>query len=318
MDWNLGLNFYSSKAILFNPSDLETEKTTKELIASDKYHIYLICKRKKMFFESTNPLDENSYVSLYYSLDDKHSKVHHKIQHTKEIKINSYSKNYYNIDFKEYPNLEIRDFILINNFYFLENDLIGGSITSPLPSDLEVMYVGQAYGRTENRKIDYRLANHEKLQQIALKILDEGSNEEVLIIGLKVEVGDLGTSIISDITNMEVPQLTDLLTLRDNASQRIPEAQEVTIFEASLITYFRPKYNKEYLETFPSPDFRSYEEIYHTKFDYISMAIDTRPIGVRVFSENIKERRYIHGQYNRITSNADKVSLLENLMRFPA
>jgi hypothetical protein len=42
---------------------------------------------------------------------------------------------------------------------------------------LEVVYVGQAFGRKENRTIDYRISNHEKVQEIALDILDSGSNE---------------------------------------------------------------------------------------------------------------------------------------------
>ena len=44
-----GLNFYSSKVIIFNLNDLE-EVEVKNEIENEKYHIYLICKRKKNIF----------------------------------------------------------------------------------------------------------------------------------------------------------------------------------------------------------------------------------------------------------------------------
>ena len=51
MNWNLGLNFYSTDPILFEPNELATKEFTK-YIADNKYHIYVVCKRKKIFFES--------------------------------------------------------------------------------------------------------------------------------------------------------------------------------------------------------------------------------------------------------------------------
>lgn len=315
MEWRIGLNFYSSKLCIFNPSDLKQPDVQKE-IESDKYHIYLICKRKKIHFESSIEEKGIGYTTLFY-LDDKFDKVYLRYKHSlAELKINEVKDGYYNVDTNLHKNQVVRDYLMINNFAFLVDDVVGDKELNPLPSDLEVIYIGQAFGRTETKKIDYRLANHDKIQKIALEILNKSSNEEVLIIGVKVETNDLSTSIVTLNSKTERPTLESILQLRDKAAKRITEGQEITVFEASLIKYFQTKLNTEYKETFPSPDFKSYKEIYETDFDYSAMTIDTRPVGARIYSDHVKERKYIHSQHFPLTTKSDKKSLFEYLMEF--
>ncbi len=314
MNWNLGLNFYSGEAILFNPRDLDIENTTN-LIKQNKYHIYLVCKRKKVYFDNSKLDGDFCYTTLYY-LDENHDKVYLKYKHSSELVINGVNDGYYNIDFKGNKGIEVRDFLMITNFCFLENDLIGVSEPKPLMSDLEVMYIGQAFGRTKTRTIDYRLSNHEKVQKIALDILDKGSNEEVLIIGLKVKTGDVTTSMITADTNLKVSTPKDIENLVLKSRMRLTEGQEITVFEASLINYFKPELNTEYKHNFPSDDFTSIDELYATDFNYSAVTVNTRPVAVRIFSEHIQERKYIHGQHFPLHSKSEKESLFEYLYDF--
>ena len=250
---------------------------------------------------------------MYY-LNANNDKEYLGFKHSDSIlRINSYDDGYYNIDTDKYKNIIIRDYALINNFLFIENDLIGDSVTSPLLSDLEVMYIGQAFGRNESKKIDYRLANHDKVQKIALDIINSGSNEEVLIIGVKLSTNDLTTIFISDPGNKKT-KLFDINDLHKQVSDRVPEGQEITVFEASLIKYFQTDLNIEYKNTFPSPDFKSYEDIYKTSFNYSSFALDTRPLGVRLFSKKIIDRKYIHAQHFPLSSNSDKRNLIDYII----
>lgn len=315
MNWKIGLNFYSSKLCIFNPSDLEQAEVRAE-IESDKYHIYLICKRKKIHFESSEEKDDVGYTTLFY-LNDKFEKEYLYYKHSlTELRINEVKDGYYNVDTNLHKGVMVRDYLMINNFAFLLDDIVGESVKTPLPSDLEVMYIGQAFGRTETKKIDYRIANHDKIQKIALDILNKSSNEEVLIIGVKVETNDLSTSIVTINSKTERPTLESILQLRDKAAKRITEGQEITVFEASLIKYFQTNLNTEYKETFPSPDFKSYKEIYETDFDYSAMTIDTRPVAVRIYSQHINERKYINSQHFPLTTESEKKSLFEYLMEF--
>ncbi len=315
MNWQLGLNFYSSKVLIFNPNDLDKAEV-KAAIENDKYHIYLIGKRKKLFFEKSETNDSNFNVSHFYSLDEGHNKVPIKVQHSKELEILSLKDGYYKVIFNGQEAF-VRDYLMANNLFGLKDDVIGDKFKTPLPSDLQIMYIGQAFGRTKERKIDYRLANHEKLQEIALKILDSASNEEIVIIGIKVEVNDLATALIIDDKGLDKANkmtIESMYDLKKRAAERISEGQKITVYEAALIKYFQPEYNKEYKETFPTPDFKSYDELFKTSFDYCAMTIDCAVIFSRLFSTAVPERKYIHHQHFPLTTIDEKKSFFEYLI----
>src|ERR1035437_1355431 len=123
MNWKTGLNFYSSKLCIFNPSDL-TETQVRNEIESDKYHIYLICKRKKIHYDNTEEKDGVGYTTLFY-LNDTLDKEYIKYKHSlSELKINYVKDGYYNIDMETQKNIMVRDFVMINNFAFIMNDSI--------------------------------------------------------------------------------------------------------------------------------------------------------------------------------------------------
>ncbi|GAA0189250.1 hypothetical protein GCM10009122_49190 [Fulvivirga kasyanovii] len=119
---------------------------------------------------------------------------------------------------------------------------------------------------------------------------------------------------LSKASGLKKVTVEDLKKLQKSASQRIPEGQELTVFEASLINYFQPEYNKEYKESFPSPDFKSYEEIYNTDFDYSHVTLDTYPVASRLFSNEVLERKYVHSKHFPLESNHDKKTLFEFLI----
>lgn len=310
MEWQLGLNFYTERAVLFSPADLEKEEIKRE-IENNKYHIYLICKRKKIYFKEFFAKGNTGYTIMYY-LDDTHEKKYLHYE-SAEITHTEYKDGFYYMKYKG-EDIVLRDFLWINNATYFGKDLVGDSIVGALPSDLEVMYIGQAFGRTATKKIDYRVANHDKIQKIAIDITNKGTNEEVLIIGICVGVSDLATSIVTIDSKTERPKVEDLLKLRDKARQRIPEAQEITVFEASLIKYFQPALNIEYKQTFPAPDYSSYEDIYKTEFNYSGMTLDTNPICARTYSQHLVQRKYIHHQHYPLKTKSDKKSLFEYLL----
>lgn len=311
MNWNLGLNFYSTDPILFEPNELASKEFTK-YIADNKYHIYVVCKRKNFFFESCELDGDFCKTTLYY-LDDKRNKEYLRYRHPNNLFIDSWKDGIYQVTIDGKDKTEIRDFDLISNFNFLENDLLGDKEKNSLPSDLEVLYIGQAFGRTTVKTIDYRISNHDKVQKIALDILRKGTNEEVLIIGLKIKTNDFGTSFVSLGSDTKAPTVESLMELVTKAKKRLTNGQEVTVFEASLIKYFKPDLNTEYKETFPSKDFTSYGELYDTDFDYSAMAVDSRQIGVRLYSQEITERKYLHTLHYPLTTKSDKETLFEYL-----
>jgi hypothetical protein len=312
MDWKFGLNFYGNIYCIFNPNDLLSTEVSN-VIEKDKYHIYLLCKRKKIHFENFIERDNIGYTTLFY-LNEKLEKKYLEYKNPISIlRINEVRNGLYNIDTSEQTGVWLRDFLMINKFCLPVDNWLNHSFEEPLPSDLEIVYIGQAFGRTKSKNIDYRISNHEKIQKIALDILDTGSNEEVLIIGVNVKINDSATSIIPNDLNLENAYRSgQFRELRNNATNRISDAQAITIFEASLIKYFQPKLNTIHKNTFPSPTFKSYNEIYQVDFLYSAITLDTRPIEVRIFSQYKNERSFIHLEAFSLTDVHEK----ENLFGF--
>lgn len=311
MKWKLGNNFYSSRLQIFNPRDLKSDQVQEE-IKNHKYHIYLICKRPKLIFLKCDTSNEVYNLSVFYYLNETHDKIEITKKHSKELVVNSVDKGYANITTPQ-GLFEVRDFLLINSLWYLEKDLIGKTIGEKIPSDLEVMYVGQAFGRKTRKKIDYRISKHEKILDVAYEIMDNCTLDEILIIGVCIESSDIATSFVSLDSKDKKISVQDLLNLQQSAAKRVPEGQEVTLFEASLIAYFRPKYNSEHKDTFPTLDYGTYDEIFKTDFDYVNMTIDTKPIAARIHSEYIKTPLYIHNQDYSLKTEEEKKNLFDCL-----
>lgn len=109
--------------------------------------------------------------------------------------------------------------------------------------DYGVLYVGQAYGKNGARNIIDRLRNHEKLLQIISQYQD--TEYRVQIIGLSIKnAGKLITCFNPWAKNPEFDseRIKSGLDFISNLTER----QEVSLYEASLINYFKPKYNVIY------------------------------------------------------------------------
>lgn len=118
------------------------------------------------------------------------------------------------------------------------------SLLTPQDTDLEVLYVGQAIGRTKSRNALDRLLSHNKLQQILAETSTHFPEREVLLLLYRFEHG---RTIISNGGDFNVEaQASDE---QDSAhmdrlrSVRLNRKEVVSLAEAGLINYFKPYYN---------------------------------------------------------------------------
>ena len=80
----------------------------------------------------------------------------------------------------------------------------------------------------------------------------------------------------------------------DIASRRVTHAQMTTLYEAALIKYFQPEFNTEYKRGFPSKKHTSYNEISNTEFNRMAFELDTRELGVQLYSKIVLSRSCYH------------------------
>ena len=148
--------------------------------------------------------------------------------------------------------------------------------------DMEVIYVGQAYGDGSRTALD-RLRSHSTLQRILAESAATRPDDEVILLLFKYEPATLFTHM-DGITNDGITGAGDhehFMSLVDNP---LSERQEISLAEAGLIRYFAPHYNEVYKTSFPSEGQKLLDECYRLDFAGLIVEIDTEDVGLRLWS----------------------------------
>lgn len=132
--------------------------------------------------------------------------------------------------------------------------------------EFQVVYVGQAYGKDGSRHALDRLKKHETLQKIALEGAPEGYRLQLILVEIHPsnQMFTFFNPFASDNSQGEqrIGQGLDKLFGTN-------EHERVTLYEASLIRHFRPKYNKEFKNSFPSTNLKVLADCYDKDFSSI-------------------------------------------------
>lgn len=310
MKFNLGYHIYSTEGILFNAGDIKQEEAA-EVMKSNKYQIYLVTKRKKYFFDRCEQLADHN-VSWFYYLDGNHDKQWLERKHEKEVLIKKSDVPGYTTYIERGDAYDIRNFDMISKV-FAYRALTGdaspyGDQVPEWNTDLEIVYIGQSFGNMRNR-----LEKHEKIKEVALQVIEENSNEEILVLCFAVQCTDNVSAFVMASTNIDVLE-ESFNTMRKKAGKRVSAQQKVTLFEASLIKHFQPLYNTEYKVSFPGSGYTSYDQIYQTDFDYLSMGIAVpEDFNVRIYSRHANQPAFAHGGHFPLQTQHDKQSLFDFL-----
>lgn len=196
------------------------------------------------------------------------------------------------------------------------NDVIRFSKAKLLPySDLKIEYVGQSYGDEGSSDAIDRLIGktgkqgHGSLQKVLADI--NASNPEceayILLYSFsfykKVTVAGSGPEPI--IPFEDVPDRFEELL-----DATVPRKNRIDLIEASLIRYFKPKYNDIYKRTFPKVTHDILKELF--KFDITGLAtsLSTNEHNIRVYSDNSSPSNEHLSMYS-IVKDKDRASFLD-------
>lgn len=153
--------------------------------------------------------------------------------------------------------------------------------------DFKVLYIGQAFGESGSRSALDRLKKHETLQKIAVRGIPDGYDLSILM--LPIEQGNSLVTIIN-------PWAKD----QNQGSERIKkgvdklfgtsEAERTTLYEASLIRYFQPQFNKEFKNSFPSTNMKLLTDCYDKDFAALVAEISIDDLPFRLFSDVVEHK----------------------------
>lgn len=155
--------------------------------------------------------------------------------------------------------------------------------------NFKVKYIGQAYGKDGSRNAVDRLLKHETLQKIALKGVPEGYRLTLLLLAIQPN-SQLFTAMNPFASN------------KDEGSKRIrlgldklfntTDQERVALYEASLIKYFKPEFNIEFKNSFPSTNLKILQDCYQKDFSAVIAEICIDELPFRLFSEEVHPSRY--------------------------
>jgi hypothetical protein len=166
--------------------------------------------------------------------------------------------------------------------------------------DFDVQYIGQAFGSSGERHALDRLLKHETLQKISLLGVPEGYRLELILAEVEPS-NKLITSINPFADNV------------DDSDERIRSgldklfgtnyAEMVCLYEAAMIRYFEPKYNVEFVNSFPSTNLKILSDCYDKDIAAIVAEFCFDGLPFHLYSHKAKPRAYHIAQFNLHSKN---------------
>lgn len=175
--------------------------------------------------------------------------------------------------------------------------------------DLEVLYVGQSYGKDGKRTASERLQSHSTLQDIYAEAIKNSPDQDIWLILSTFEPLLLG-SIDGRSKNYATTMEKDSEHICKVINTDITEQQQINFTEAALIRYFQPSYNKIYKGSFPNPAHSTYSECYDVDLNMVCVEVQTKDLGLRLWSEAIKPQ-WVHFCSFPLHSREDRVYMFE-------
>lgn len=174
-------------------------------------------------------------------------------------------------------------------FWFDDSEIVKMLNSQSACLQFEVKYIGQAYGKNGSRNALDRLTKHETLQKISLKGVPDGYKLSLLLFEVEP-------------SNRLITAFTPNAQVTGNESERIKaglnklhatsEAEQVSLFEAAMIKYFSPEYNKEFKSSFPSTNLKLLQDCYDKDISAVIAQICIDELPYKLFSQSVEPKQY--------------------------
>lgn len=153
----------------------------------------------------------------------------------------------------------------------------------------EVKYVGQAYGQDGSRSAIDRLLKHETLQKISLKGVPQGYRLSLLLLDI-----DPSNQLITSINPFAKNTQDGGARIQQGLSKlyNTTEEERISLYEAALIRYFYPDFNKEFKDSFPSTNLKILRDCYDKDFSAVVAEICIDDLPFRLWSAAVEPKLY--------------------------
>ncbi|MDE1266132.1 hypothetical protein [Vibrio aestuarianus] len=279
-----GVNICSS-GVLFMPSDqvhLDGSMNEESLEISKNSHIYLITRRPSAYFVNDSLKYDNDTleVEIGYKIEGKE----HKFKHKQMFKLTDGAVN---LIIGKYPHREI---LSVDDTGETVRRLPASMLSVPVLNDLEVLYIGQAFGNG-SRTAHERLKSHSTLQKILAESSVSYPDSEVSILMFQFEQYRLVATLDGNAKGV-IDGNEDNKRFLDIKDNPLTEKQQIGLVEASLIRYFQPHYNEKFKIKFPSPKVKVLKKCFELDFSGLIVEVNTEDLGFTLNSEKAESKHH--------------------------
>lgn len=290
-----GINVFTSFKNIIPVEHLGTVKDGKS------YHIYSIMATPKMRIkhESIIQKKDRLQIQIEEQIEDKFKEIkvrdivlHPELDHSKIEITCKYPYNNMLFDIKDNvwwskygTNKKNRKFLVDAQFIV---DMSG--IRSIW--ELEILYIGQAFGKDGERLATDRLKSHSTLQKILTDYNTLHPDKRIYIFLYEftpqMQMSFDGLSGVYSTSRED-----DEKHFNEVINNPLKYNQVINITEAAMINYFKPPYNVNFVENFPDVDHKGYAQYYDLDYNNLVVEIDLEFDGnydVELWSETSRIR----------------------------
>lgn len=292
-----GLHLYSGGASVLRPSDVYRfgkEPAFRELLQG--CNIYLIARRPRISLDPTSlKIVDGMYVHGWFRVHGEEPGSFERFafyQDRPKVRLaDGMPMRFVRVEAMSSAGLEIKLMDEYGNTGLTPvNALIADSRHS-LGShcNLEVLYVGQAFGDNGSRLAIDRTAVHSTLQRILAETLDEKPHHEILLMLFRYEHAKNMFCTAGD-PDVEVSasweQEYEMLSKGNKLT--LPRKARIALAEAALISYFKPRYNVMLQDAFniqKTKKLKFLREVLKMDFSALTVEINTSTFGSKLYSD---------------------------------
>ncbi|MGE7854496.1 hypothetical protein ACQKNN_27300 [Bacillus paramycoides] len=288
------LHTYSSYVTICYPNDLRT------LNLESKNHIYMVTLIPKLTFNPDSLEIFEDHISFKVNIKTEVENTSH------EIKVGITPDNHKDFEYRFDKPLKTLFVKNKNGAEFGIRVLWLYLEASGNYLDAEIMYIGQSFGKEGERDAFDRLKSHSTLQKIQSDILFEEPDNDIAIILFEFTPRLLAS--FDGLTKQFEKSLEEdnehFLSVIDQPPLELTKPI-ITITEAALIHYFKPKYNTNFKNNFPDSD-HIYKEFYELDYNAVLVELDMDAINVNLFSKEKEYNPFEHIEYTLHPENVRK------------
>lgn len=159
----------------------------------------------------------------------------------------------------------------------------------------DIQYIGQSYGVEGARHAINLLKKHETLQKIALQNAPIGQSLQLLL--LEVVPANRTITLFNPHSDEDEAAEARIEQGLDKLFETT-ELERISLYEAALIRYFNPKFNKIFRDSFPSTNLKILKECYKKDFSAIAAEISFDYLPFSLCSHEVKPASYHIANFN--------------------